>query len=101
MGTRGGGVGSKKEEMLVYVASIDDICLFNLDYLKKSGACLNFGDMTMSVCGKRTPLLEDGKCAEMVAAMAVHVSLRSETRVGCRLSWRMKQDDGLVELSLF
>ena len=52
--------------MLVYVASIDNPYLLGLDFLKKSSACLNFGDMMMSVCGDRMPLLEDSKCVEVV-----------------------------------
>ena len=51
------GVGSKEEEMPVYVASIDDPCLFSLDYLKKSRAYLNFGDTTINVYGVRMSLL--------------------------------------------
>ena len=93
------GIGSKEEEMPVYVAGIDDPCLLGLDYLKMNGACLDFGDMTMSVHGEKMPLLESGECAEVVAATVVRIPPWSEARVPCRIG-RMRQDGGLVEPSL-
>ncbi len=73
------GVGGKKEHVPVYVASVNDSCLLGLDYLRKSGACLDFGDMTMSGSGERLPLLEYGKHVEVLASAAVSVHARSET----------------------
>lgn len=91
------GVVGKEEALPVYVAGIEDPCLLGLDYLRKSGAHLDFGDMGMSIHGEKVPMLEDSKYAEVMAATAVRVPPWSEARVLCRLSREMKQDGGSVE----
>lgn len=56
--------------MPLYVAGIDDPFLLVLDYLRSTGACLDFGNMTMSIHGEKMALLENGKRAEVVTAAA-------------------------------
>ncbi|KAG0714605.1 hypothetical protein GWK47_013784 [Chionoecetes opilio] len=87
------------EQLPVYVVSIQDSCLMGLDYLKKSRALVDYGNMTMRVRDVVVPLLELSGHAQGMVARTVSVPLRSETRVRCRLSRRMASELGLVEPS--
>ena len=84
------GVEGKEEEVPVYMVKIDDPYRLSLDYLKKSGPCLDFGNITMSIHGERMPLLGDSlswwpyesECSHCNRRDPVEISRRTTVCVG-------------------
>jgi len=91
------GVGSSEVTLPVYAAALEDFCLLGLDYLTKARACVDVGRSVLRVCGEELPLLPGDAPAEVVAVELVQLAPRTETRVPCKLSRRMRGSDGLVE----
>ncbi len=79
-------VGPVEQELSVYVANTDDLCLLGLDYLLENCACLDFGKMHMEVQWKEVLPLKANASAQVVAAKTTCVPPRMETWVSCRLS---------------
>lgn len=82
-------IGEEVERLSVYVADIEDSWLLGLDYLKRSRTRVDFGGMTMRIRNVVVPLLESSSSTQVVAARAVSVPRRSQTRVRCSLSRRI------------
>ncbi|KAK8394229.1 hypothetical protein O3P69_006427 [Scylla paramamosain] len=82
-----------EQELSVYVANTDDLCLLGLDYLLENCACLDFGKMHMEVQGKEVLLLKANASAQVVAAKTTSVPPRMETWSGLLVRKTLVQPD--------
>lgn len=89
-------VGGTEECLPVFVADVGEN-LLGLDYLQRSRAVLDFGDMTMAVGGNVVPLREGGggavECAVSVETHRAHAASPPEASHRCRLG---KEKESLV-----
>ena len=51
------GVSRVEEELPVFVAEMEELCLLGMDYLAQCEACVDFGRQTLNVRGEDLPLL--------------------------------------------